>query len=157
MKKLLINFLKYIYLILKIFLGRKRALEIYLRLNNKLIYKYKKGKTLILLPSCIQRQGCACNLFESIQNCKNCDQCIVSEIKKIVDKKVIISFVKGGRKAIETIKLEKPDFIIAIACKEELLQGLLAMSAPTYVIPLNTEGSPCKDTTFDIDKLKKIL
>ena len=53
---------------------------------------------------------------------------------------------------------DDPDLILAVACEEELLAGLISTRKfPTYCLPLFRPEGPCINTTTDIDILRDTL
>ena len=69
-----------------------------------------------------------------------------------------VKVATGGTLARLYLKKERPDFIIAVACKRDLVTGIFDM------YPMNVYGifniikdSPCVNTDVDIKEIRKVL
>lgn len=130
--------------------------------NNRVLknIRYIKPKKIsILLPHCIQNYDCNFKITSNIENCKKCGKCKINDLLNLKLKyNIDIKVATGGTLARLYLKKEKPDFIIAIACKRDLVSGVFDM------YPMNVYGifniikdSPCINTDVDISEVEKIL
>ncbi|WP_300330957.1 DUF116 domain-containing protein [Fusobacterium sp.] len=131
--------------------------------NNKKVLNRLKGKIpkriSILLPHCIQDYDCVFKITSNIENCKRCGKCRIGDILELKEKyNISVKVATGGTLARMYLKEEKPDFIIAVACKRDLVSGIFDM------YPMNVYGvfniiknSPCVNTDVDIKEIEKIL
>ena len=168
MRRWLLTYLGYPLLVFfgKIFPSIKEKLESkYIELNNKLVKssnnfkRHPPEKVFLLLPHCIQFDDCDHRITKTIFNCEECGRCKISDVVKFGKKfGIIIKVATGGRLARRLVSEIKPDFIVAVACERELTEGISAVyPMPVIGIPnLRPEG-PCRNTTFDLEILKKEL
>lgn len=135
----------------------------FLKYNNdrvfKKIEKKKISKVLILLPHCIQKYSCPFKITSSIENCKKCGQCVVGDFLHIKSKfPVEVKIATGGTLARKHIKDSRPDIVIAVACKRDLVAGIHD-AFPVNVLGVFNEipNEPCIDTTVSIKKIEEYL
>ena len=86
--------------------------------------------------------------------------CIVRDQREKIEelaKKIGYKFYKvgGGSIVIKKIKAEKPKAVVGIACFRELEMAFKEIKLPLQAILLENDG--CKDTTVDIEEVKRIL
>lgn len=126
-------------------------------LNN--LEKNPPKKISILLPHCIQNDECIFKITSKIENCKKCGRCKIGEILELKSRyNLSVKVATGGTLARVYLKKEKPDFIIAVACKRDLVTGIFDM------YPMNVYGvfniikdSPCINTDVNLEEIKNIL
>jgi len=168
MKRWLLTYLGYPLLVFfgKIFPSKKEKLESkYIELNNKFVKssnnfkRHPPEKVFLLLPHCIQFDDCDHRITKTIFNCEECGRCKISDVVKFGKKfGIIIKVATGGRLARRLVSEIKPDFIIAVACERELTEGISAVyPMPVIGIPNLRPNGPCRNTTFDLEILKKEL
>lgn len=153
----------YLYPYIKFFkvYNKKDTLQKIINIHNSRILKknhiYKN--ILIILPHCLQNSNCPHRITGSlIDNCKSCGGCLVGVLKKLKKNTIKVFVATGGSIAREIIKHEKPDFIIAVACENDLLSGIKDIKKTPVALVLNEKpNGPCKDTIVDIDKINSIL
>jgi hypothetical protein len=119
-------------------------------------FKAKKAtKALVLLPHCIQATRCKLSIREDIQSCQKCGKCRVADLAiatKQHNWNVCIS--PRSHLAYKEVRKYNPDLIIAVACPDRLVKGLLRVpEIPSYTIPLELPHGMCVDTTFDFREL----
>ncbi|MBN2541589.1 DUF116 domain-containing protein [bacterium] len=135
----------------------------YVDVNDALIKATKKristDKILLLLPHCLQNSECPWRITFDIHNCRNCGNCVISELLEIVDKyKISMKVATGGTIARKVIKEIRPTVIIAVACQRDLTSGITdAYPIPVYGILNKRPNGPCFNTDVDIDKVKEAL
>ncbi len=69
-----------------------------------------------------------------------------------------VHVVGGGSIVLKIIARENPQAVIGIACYPELemaVEKLKTNNVPLQIVPLETDG--CKDTTVNMDEVKRVL
>lgn len=130
--------------------------------NNRLV-KGPVKKILLLLPHCIQFDGCTYKVTGTSINCKNCGKCAIPGLLTLSKKyNIIMKIATGGRLARRMVQEIAPDAVIAVACERELTEGIFNVyPVPVYgIINIRPQG-PCVNTTVDLqlveDTLLKLL
>lgn len=135
----------------------------FINFNNKIVLEKIKDKeikkVLILLPHCLQKYTCPYKITSFIENCKRCNECVISDfldIKKIYS--VDVKIATGGTLARRHIMESKPNLVIAVACKRDLISGIMD-AKPIDVIGVFNEfqSGPCVNTSVSIEEIKKYL
>lgn len=124
----------------------------YIALSNGLFGKGISGRLLVLLPRCLQREGCAQAVTEDVRNCLGCGKCDMAALVPLMERYGFhMAVATGGRLARAMIRDLKPAGVIAVACERELLEGLLEIGGTPVICITNLrpEG-PCKNTAVDI-------
>lgn len=153
----------YLYPYIKFFkvYNKKDTLQDIIDIHNYRILKKNRiyKKILIILPHCLQNSNCVHRVTgDLLDNCKSCGACLIGVFKKINKDNINVFIATGGSIARQIIKENKPDFIIAVACENDLITGIKDISKIPVVLVLNQKpNGPCKDTTVDVDKIKLIL
>lgn len=145
-------------------IGKKEEYErSYIALDAELVsikkIKIKAEEILVLLPRCLQNNGCKNNVTNNIENCVSCGKCDVKAIKEIIaNAGVKASVVTGGSQARELVKKNKPKVIIAVACERELVSGIFDVPACEIIGIVNErpEG-PCLNTRANISELSAAI
>ena len=92
-----------------------------------------------------------------ISHCIRAEQ--KDEIKKFAEALGYkVHVVGGGSIVLKIIEKESPQAVIGIACYPELemaVEKLKTNKVPLQIVPLETDG--CKDTTVNMDEVKRIL
>lgn len=144
---------------------KKKFLRWILDRNNEFVLNNikKPQKVIILLPRCLQNSECKNNIISSIENCKKCGKCKVKdlvEIKHTLDTSVEIDVktATGGRIAKLHIEEYKPDYVIAVACDKELIEGIKE-SRDYKILAISNiiTEKPCVNTDVDIERIKHFL
>ena len=88
-----------------------------------------------------------------------CGGCVIGDIKKLVLKyEIKVAVATGGTLARKIIIQTKPEFIIAVACQRDLVEGLLNVyPIPVYGILNIFSNEPCVNTTVDVSKIEQFL
>lgn len=117
------------------------------------------GQLLLLVPSCLQRTGCAEPLGETIDACAACGRCNVADLLALRDELGIrCSMAAGGREALAFVSDRQIRAVVAVACEKELIQGILAVFPKPVlgVVNIQTDG-PCRNTRLDIDRVREAV
>mgnify|MGYP000850006762 FL=1 len=136
----------------------------FLEINNKYVLKKIKKKTndkiLILLPHCIQFYDCEYKITSDINNCRACGKCVVYNFVDIRNKyqNIEIKIATGGTLARKYVKDLRPDLIIAVACKRDLISGIRdAEPFLVYGVFNKIKNESCINTTVAIEDIYAIL
>lgn len=111
---------------------------------------------LLLVPSCLQRSGCAQSLGETIDDCTACGRCNVADLLALRDEMGIrCSMAAGGREALSFVSDRQIRAVVAVACEKELIQGIFAVFPKPVlgVVNIQTDG-PCRNTRLDIEEVR---
>ncbi len=142
--------------------NKYKILNWIIKLNNKIILNSKTTSiknVLILLPRCLQYFHCNYNLIYSIDNCHSCGKCKIKDILKLKEKYGIeIKVASGGNLAKMFVKEVNPDYIIAVACRPELILGIKEVYPYKVVgIPNIIVNKPCINTDVELSEIENIL
>lgn len=135
----------------------------FVSLNNLLTrvrrIKVLPGNLLLLVPRCLQKNGCAQTLGETIDDCKACGQCNVTDLLSIRDEFGIhCSLAAGGREALAFVRDPKVKAVVAVACEKELTQGILAVFPKPVLGVLNIQtNGPCRNTHLNPDTVRAAI
>lgn len=135
----------------------------FLKYNNDRVMKAIEGKkiskVLILLPHCLQKYSCPLKITSNIDNCKRCGQCVIGDFLNIKSEfSVEVKVATGGTLARKHIKDIRPDLVMAVACKRDLVSGIHdAYPVNVYGIFNEIPNEPCIDTTVSIKKVRDFL
>lgn len=135
----------------------------FLEYNNRRVLKNIKQrkieKVLILLPHCLQKYSCPLKITSSVENCKKCGQCVIGDFLKIQSEfPVEVKVATGGTLARKHIKDIRPDLVMAVACKRDLMSGIHdAYPVDVYGVFNEIVNEPCIDTTVSIKKVREFL
>lgn len=121
--------------------------------------KIKLEEIAILLPHCIQNYHCPYKITNDIANCKECDLCKISNIKKIKDKyKLQVKVANGGTLARMFLKETKPKLVIAVACERDLVSGIYdTFPLMCYGIFNIIKNGPCISTDLMVEEVENAL
>ena len=130
--------------------------------NNSVMNSLKRKeikRLLILLPHCVQKYTCPYKVTSNIENCKNCGQCVIGELLNMKKEFPIdVRIATGGTLARKHIKELKPDLVVAVACKRDLMSGIHdAFPVKIYGIFNKIVNEPCVDTTVSSEKIRSFL
>lgn len=130
------------------------------RLRNRIpSRRYPPENVLLLLPHCLQRQGCREAVKEDIRNCKGCGRCKVKELRALAEHLgVRVHVAAGGREAIARARRPDTRAVLAVACSKELSEGIRAAFPKRVIGILNAwPHGPCKDTDVDVRQVEAAL
>lgn len=142
---------------------RSTIAEKFIKYNNnrvlKILRKKSPRKISILLPHCIQNYNCPLKITSEVENCKECGKCKIGDILKIKKEfDIDVKVATGGTLARLYIKQERPDLIIAVACKRDLVSGIHdAFPFKVYGIFNEIKNMPCIDTDVSTKKIREVL
>jgi hypothetical protein len=137
--------------------------RLFVSLNNLLTrlrrVKVSPKNLLLLVPRCLQKNGCSQTLGETIDACKACGQCNVTELLAIRDEFGIhCSLAAGGREALAFVRDPKVKAVVAVACEKELTQGILAVFPKPVLGVLNIQtNGPCRNTHLNPDLVRTAI
>jgi hypothetical protein len=160
-KMILMHIIVNIAVLISMLIGvtREETINYCLNLNNRTNPDDISGSTILLLPRCIQDSQCTSQLSDDIKNCAGCGKCQVAAIIEAAEGSGIsIKLVGGGTLALEQIKELAPDRIIAVACENELLDGMKrTLHIPVWAVNNIRPEGPCKNTRVDMDVLDGMI
>lgn len=121
--------------------------------------RYPAGRVLLLLPHCLQKQGCKELVKDSIDNCKLCGRCKMKELRLMSERLGIkVHVAAGGREALASAKSPDISVIVAVACSKELSEGIRGAFPKRVIGVFNIwPHGPCKDTDVDVAKVETAL
>lgn len=137
--------------------------KIYIKLNNSYIYKNKYNidnkDILVLIPHCIQKNSCKLKVTSSINNCKSCGLCNVSDLLKLNEKFGVEVFIAtGGTLARKKIIEKRPKAVVAVACERDLTSGIQDIkNIPVLGVFNKRPNGPCFDTKIDIKEVEDAI
>ena len=166
-EKLIYNFFYLAYILYEKFLNdqvkRNCVADKFLEYNNKRVMKkitsFMPKNIALLLPHCIQNYDCPFKITSKIENCRKCGKCKIEKILELKEKyNLEVKVATGGTLARLFIKEKRPDLIIAVACKRDLVSGIYD-SFPMHVYGVYNKiiESPCINTDLDIKEIEKVL
>ena len=135
----------------------------FISLNNTIVssmeLKYKSSEILVILPHCLQNFDCRIKVTGSIEYCKDCGKCTISEIKHICREfNVAVVIVTGGTAARNIVLKYRPKVIIAVACERDLLEGIIDVRIlPILGIMNERPNGPCFNTFVNTAVLRRRL
>lgn len=138
----------------------KRA---FISFNNAVVKSWFKDKkpesALLLLPFCVQHTSCPHRIVWNVQNCKRCGKCLVAKALEAAEPPALpVRVAIRGIFAPRFVREMKPEITLAIACEDELFEGILR-AAPYRcfgVLGTQPEGY-CINTQFPISELQAAL
>ena len=125
-------------------ISRDRIGNSFVTFSNAIVkatYTPGKGKTIILLPRCL-----------------NVD--VKKEIKELGEKANVKVFTAtGGGQARKIIRAQRPSSVIGVACERDLMSGIqdVAPKMPTIGVTNKRPDGPCKNTRVDMDELREAI
>ena len=121
--------------------------------------KFSAERLLILLPHCIQWHECQWKITWSIENCRKCGKCALSNLVELHGKYGISVYAATGGTIARRVVIEaRPTIILAIACQRDLAEGIVDVyPIPVYGILLERPNGPCFDTKLAMEKVFEFL
>lgn len=148
----------------KIFgISKEKMRESFIHVNNAFIKAIKKkfsaGKILLLLPHCLQNLECPHRITNKLDNCRDCGKCNIGELLRIAtDYRIHIAIATGGTLARRIIIKLRPNFIIAVACQRDLVDGIQdVFPVPVYGVLNERPEGPCINTFCDTNLIRDTL
>lgn len=171
-EKIIYNFFYLAYIINEKFINnqtkRNYMADKFLEYNNRRTLK-KIGKSVpkniaLLLPHCIQNYDCPFRITSDIENCRKCGKCKIQKLLELKEKydssecRFNIKVATGGTLARLFIKENKPDLIIAVACKRDLISGIFdTFPMKVYGVYNKIINCPCINTDLDVEEVEKVV
>lgn len=165
--KLIYSFFYLAYILNERFLNdqikRNYMADKFLEYNNKRVMKKFRSSVpkniALLLPHCIQNYDCPFRITSDIENCKKCGKCKIGAILNLKEKYGLeVKVATGGTLARLFIKEKRPELIIAVACKRDLVSGIYdTFPMSVYGVYNKIKKSPCINTDLDIDEIESFL
>jgi len=113
---------------------------------------------IVFLPQCLRDcNRCQATLGKYGYICVKCSKhCKARKIKEHAEKLGYKAYiVPGGSMLTKVIKKYKPEAILGVACKKEIVMAFDELNIPTQGVELLKDG--CVNTDVDIDEVVKIL
>lgn len=119
----------------------------------------KHSKILLLLPHCLQYHDCKVRITRDINDCENCGECDICNLKDLGSEyDIAIGVATGGTLARKIVQDAQPDAIIAVACHRDLTDGVReSWKYPVYGILNERPFGPCFDTKVDVALIEEII
>jgi len=119
----------------------------------------RPDEVLILLPSCLQCSECRRKITNDVSECLRCGRCKVKDMVELAEKHgVRCAVATGGRLALQLARDKGVKAVLAVACEQELKEGLMAMFPKPGIGIINVRPhGPCKDTDVDVTEVEKAL
>jgi len=134
--------------------------ESFLNLNNEIVLSQARDishkNILLLLPHCLQSSDCKIRITKDIEDCAECGNCDIAEIKKMANTyNVKAAVATGGSLARKLIKDHAPNVIIAVACHRDLTDGVRdSWRVSVYGVLNERPKGPCFDTNVSIKTIE---
>lgn len=121
--------------------------------------KFPPQNILLLFSHCLQKSACDKKIINDLERCSRCGECVVGSLLDLRDSTGIqCAVVTGGRLAKERAMSEDVKAIVAIACEQELSEGIMATFSKTVIaIPNQRPCGPCKDCNVELDCVAKAV
>lgn len=135
----------------------------FIEVNNQLVRRGYAAPTpervLLLLPHCIQHDGCQYRVTHNMDNCRRCGSCQLAEIFELAASlNTAVEVVSGGTMARRALKKHSPEAVVAVACERDLSSGVLdSLSYPVLGVVNERPQGPCLNTRVDLAALEKAL
>lgn len=132
-------------------------------LNNCIVKRLHRrvdaAHLLVLLPRCLQRAGCACDVIADLGACKRCGQCDVTSMIRLRDATgVRFRLAGGGREAAALTRQPDVHAVVACACEKELLEGIrAAFPKPVLGVVNRTPEGFCRNTRVSGEEVEKVV
>jgi hypothetical protein len=114
---------------------------------------------LLLLPRCLHKESCQQNVVRSLKECQRCGQCSLAALAQLGDDLGVVACVAGGgRQALASARQRDIRIVVAVACRKELLHGIMAaFPKPVLAIVNTTPEGPCRNTLADPLKVAEAI
>ena len=129
-------------------------------MNNWLIrvrrVRVQPQNLLLLVPHCLQGTGCQQAVNEGIDRCRRCGQCDVAGLIAIRDRYgILCNLANGGRQALDFLRDPAVKAVVAVACEQELADGIrAALPTPVLAVPNTRPNGPCKGTGVPLEAVE---
>ena len=121
--------------------------------------RYSPDNVLVLLPHCLQNQGCTEPVKDDIRSCKGCGRCKIKDLRALIERfGVQASVAPGGEVAQARARSPDVHVILAVACNRELAEGIRAtFPKKVYSVSNSWPHGPCKNTDVDVAAVEAAL
>ncbi len=132
----------------------------FIEVNNSLVrvmqISVAPGQLLLLAPHCLQNSACVHKVAGNVNNCRQCGQCMVSDLLQLRDRYgIMVGMATGGTLARKYVQDYRPKAIVAIACERDLTSGILdANPVPVLGVTNLRPHGPCQDTQFSFRRVE---
>lgn len=132
-------------------------------LNNRLVrmrrIRVNPENLLLLVPRCLQKTGCPQSIGATLDDCRACGNCNITDLLKIRDEFGIrCSLAAGGREALAFVADRRVKAVIAVACGKELFQGICAVFPKPVLAVMNIQtNGPCRNTRLDPERVREAV
>ena len=91
--------------------------------------------------------------------CQHCGNCAIAELHDLCNEMGIHGHLAtGGREAIKALKSPTIRAVVAIACKKELFDGILAsLPKPVLAVYNQLPNGPCHNTCVKVDEVRAAM
>ncbi len=126
------------------------------------------SRRVLLLPHCLRPSlDCPGRMTKEGLDCGDCDRtdCAIHQLRTTAMEAGYagVCVAPGGRLAVRYLAEHEPGGVVAVACDQELEEGLAAVDQRTWngskpivtVIPLLQDG--CVDTVVDVPKAREVI
>jgi hypothetical protein len=133
--------------------------RLFLRFNNDHVAArfadHKPQNILLLLPFCLQMTSCPHRIVWDTDHCQRCGACPVGEVLELAELKgADVRVAIRGIFAPKFIRELRPDLTIAVACSDELFQGVLRVTEmPCYAVLNEQPEGYCINTEVDLERV----
>ncbi len=117
------------------------------------------GNLLLLAPRCLQNSACKRPVTDGLAACARCGRCDVSALVGLCKQFGIRGrLAGGGRQAIGDVRRPDVRAVVAIACEQELWDGIrAAFPKPVYAVCNRRPRGPCRDTAVDVAEVRAAI
>ncbi|MDR2076308.1 MAG: DUF116 domain-containing protein [Desulfovibrio sp.] len=144
-------------------ISRDEVRRSFIKVNNQLTLsrheRLPPERILILLPHCIQRADCLVRLSYSVDACRRCGRCPLSDLLALRDRYGVgLAIATGGSVARRIVVETRPGLILAVACERDLTSGIQdTHPLPVFGLLNQRPEGPCRNTTLDLTLLASTL
>jgi hypothetical protein len=144
-------------------MDEKELMKLYVEVKNKL-HRERFSKTrfsdrVLLLPQCLRSRSCEAELTDYGYECRDCNKCRISEVKRFAEELGYKVFILPGGALVEKILKEvKPKAVLGVSCLKELVLGCIVcekVRIPAQGVALLRDG--CVETDVDWDEVFSVL
>ena len=142
---------------------RNSILRSFIAVNNYLVRSKKVNlpgqQVMILAPHCLQNSKCPHKITIDVENCKECGNCKIGELKQLAAQyECKLWVVTGGTLARKAIKDQHPGAVVAIACERDLSLGIQDIPVIPVLGVLNRRPhGPCMNTDVDMTRVDNAI
>ena len=142
---------------------RNSILRSFIAVNNYLVRSKKVNlpgqQVMILAPHCLQNSKCPHKITIDVENCKECGNCKIGELKQLAAQyECKLRVVTGGTLARKAIKDQHLGAVVAIACERDLSLGIQDIPVIPVLGVLNRRPhGPCMNTDVDMTRVDNAI